>query len=148
MKKIIFIIALALLGFTANAQMSRDFTSFTLGSYTFTPDGSSYKNPENGGGKMLCKFESEDECSTVYGYIIAFKHSLEEKFGVTIEDCTRVSRVVVKGYGMPLTVIKMTVYDTDIHNKYLERVKREKAAREEDLKREKEMRLSSLNDIL
>lgn len=138
MKKIFLIIVLALLGFTANAQMINSKTEhqFKVGEYVFecTTYGETL-----GGGMYEWRSQDFDEIQTLGIFIQNNRSILEKKYGVVIE-CAEYGRL--ERYGC--YVVFMTVFEHDTFVKNQER----KKAREMREAAEKKSRMNSLNNIL
>lgn len=142
MKKFILVIAMLLSGVAANAQMSKDFTSFTLGPYKFTEYGfqdtstppSEYVT-ERGGGALLYRPVDGDEQGKLLVFLKKNKQAIEDKFNVVIK---------VIGTGHSGTCVQLLVYDADVYHKYEERKERE----ERERRREVNNRISELEDLI
>lgn len=132
MKKIIIVIAAVLMGINANAQLSEDFKTFTLGNYVFDAL-SSLNNLRHSGGDYWCGGGMDvAEVFNLYCFIKEHRQDIEKKFNVTIIKIDYSTHI-----------LRIDVYNTDAYNKYIREQEAKAAAKE----REKKSRLESLEKI-
>lgn len=158
MKKIFLVIVFALLGLTANAQLSDDYMSLKIGDYVFRADDDvKYYDLHNMGGTAYYwkpttyVVDGEQFWYTIKDYWLlmefleTYKKDIEKKYGITIEG--------FQSYGN--FGICIAAYDKEKYEPYRiereNRLKKEKEAKEAKKKKELELekkREQSLMDFL
>lgn len=120
MKKFILVIAMLLSGVAANAQMSKDFTCFKLGSFEFRTMGCL---KERGGGIMTCITDDEDVAVELTKFIDLNREEIEKKYGVIITvgpNCTDsyTDKKTNKTTYYISNNVEMTVFDAEAYRKW------------------------------
>ena len=122
MKKFILVIAMLLSGVAANAQMSKDFTCFKLGSFEFRTMAYSMSK-ERGGGIMTCVTDDEDVAVQLTKFIDLNREEIEKKYGVIITvgpNCTDsyTNKKTNKTTYYISNNVEMTVFDAEAYRKW------------------------------
>lgn len=149
MKKIFIAIAMMLAGMTANAQMSEDFKTFTLGEFVFknlTP--SSGKDMGGGIFRYWVDNRDEDTARDMAMFIGGHKEELEKKYNVIIRNVTNEDTIKSRRTGEYVTFemyyVTLTIYDADAFNRYMKRI----AVKEKMQEQERARKMSELEKII